>query len=165
MCPVDQAEYLSHLRDFSLAGDEAYDVDAAVEHRDAGHQSLDARTCAVDIQDGDYYRAFVCGTLDKLRNGVYGVTFDADEDDVCLAVCRRGGGKGGVLFGGIGGYLQRMFAFQVGVQAKPVSAQGGEVLAACDAGDVFSGKCQESGYRPAYAAGAGDEVFQRFVCH
>ena len=59
--PVNQPEYLAHLRDFAFAGYESYDVDAAVQYRDAGNQPLDARTCAIDVQDGDYYRVLVCG--------------------------------------------------------------------------------------------------------
>ena len=55
VCSVDEPENLSHLRDFSPSGYESYDVDAAVEHRDAGDQPLDAGTGSVNIQDGDYH--------------------------------------------------------------------------------------------------------------
>ena len=64
VCPVNQPEYLAHLRDFAFAGYKSYDVDAAVQYRDAGNQPLDARTCAIDVQDGDYYRVLVCGVPD-----------------------------------------------------------------------------------------------------
>ena len=88
MCPIDEAENLSHLRDFSPSRYKAYDVDATVEHRDAGDQTLDAGAGAVDIQNRDDYRMFVCGAFDEFRNGVYGIAFDADEDDICLVVRR-----------------------------------------------------------------------------
>lgn len=64
VCPVNQPEYLAHLRDFAFAGYESYDVDAAVQYRDAGNQPLDARTCAIDVQYRDYYRVLVCGVPD-----------------------------------------------------------------------------------------------------
>ena len=35
VCPVNQPEYLAHLRDFAFAGYESYDVDAAVQYRNA----------------------------------------------------------------------------------------------------------------------------------
>ena len=38
---------------------ESYDVDAAVEHRDAGDQPLDTGTGSVNIQDGDYHCTLV----------------------------------------------------------------------------------------------------------
>ncbi len=88
VCPIDEAENLSHLRDFSPSRYKAYDVDATVEHRDAGDQTLDAGAGAVDIQNRDDYRMFVCGAFDEFRNGVYGIAFDADEDDICLVVRR-----------------------------------------------------------------------------
>ena len=59
VCPVNQPEYLAHLRDFAFAGYESYDVDAAVEHRDAGDQPLDTGTGSVNIQDGDYHCTLV----------------------------------------------------------------------------------------------------------
>ena len=55
VCSVDEPENLSHLRDFSPSGYESYDVDAAVEHCDAGDQPLDTGTGSVNIQDGDYH--------------------------------------------------------------------------------------------------------------
>lgn len=54
-----RAGNLSHLRDFSPSGYESYDVDAAVEHRDAGDQPLDTGTGSVNIQDGDYHCTLV----------------------------------------------------------------------------------------------------------
>ena len=59
VCSVDEPENLSHLRDFSPSGYESYDVDAAVEHRDAGDQPLDTGTGSVNIQDGDYHCTLV----------------------------------------------------------------------------------------------------------
>ena len=64
MGSVNQTEYFSHLCDFAFTGNESYDVDATVQYRNAGNQPLDARPCAVDVQNGDYHRIFVCGAFD-----------------------------------------------------------------------------------------------------
>ena len=103
-----QTEYPSHLGDFALTADEAYDVDAAVEHRYAGYQSLDAGACAVDVEDGDDNGFGFRSPADEVGDGVDGVTFDADEDDVGFVL---------IFFGRAGGDVQGMFAFQVAVKA------------------------------------------------
>ena len=145
---IHQAEYPSHLRDFPLAADEAHDVDAAVEHRYAGHQALYARSRAVDVEDGDDNGFGFCGAADKAGNGlVDGVALDADEDDVSFAL---------VFFGGRCGDVQGVFALEVAVQAQPLCADGVEVLAAGNAGHVFARQCEEGGNRAAHASGSCD---------
>ena len=61
VCSVNQAEYLSHLCDFSFAGNKSYDVDATVQYRDAGNQPLDAGTGSVNVENGNDYRILLCG--------------------------------------------------------------------------------------------------------
>ena len=145
MRAVDQAEYFAHLRDFPLTGDEAHDVDAAVKHRHARHQPLYARPRAVDVEDGDDHRAGLRRAAYQVGNGVDGVAFDADEDDVCFFL---------VFFGRRGGDVQGVFALQVAVQAQPLRAYGGQVFAACNAGHVFARQCEEGGNRAPYASGS-----------
>jgi hypothetical protein len=93
VCTIDQTENLAHLGNLPFARYKAYDVDAAVQYRDAGNEALNAGAGAVNIQDRDDYRVFVRGTFYQFRDGIYGVTFDADKDNVCFALeffCGRG---------------------------------------------------------------------------
>ena len=68
--------------------------------------------------------------ITTVRNGVYGITFDADEDNIRFAL---------EFFCGKCRHFQTMFTFQIGVQLQTVPAYGGKVFATCNASDVFAG--------------------------
>lgn len=54
--------------------------------------------------------------------------------------------------------MQGVFALEVGVETESVFADGGQVFAAGNAGDVFPCQCQEGGDASAYAAGTCNEI-------
>ena len=128
-----------------FTGDEAHDVDAAVEHRHARHQALYARPRAVDVEYGYDHRVGLRRAADKVGNGVDGVALDAYEDDVGLPP---------VFLGGRGGDVQRVFALEVAVQLQSVLPDSGQVFAASNASHVLACQGQEGGNASAYASGS-----------
>ena len=80
-------------------------------------------------------------------DGVNGVTFHADKDDIGFAC---------IFLGSAGLDAEGVFTFQVAVQTQAVFAYGSQMLAAGNAGHVFTGQCQKSGDTAAYASGSCD---------
>ncbi len=101
-CSENKAEYFAHLRDFACAGHETDNVYATVEYRYTWNKSADAGTGSVNIQDGDYQGVLMRGAFQNILNGVDGISFYTNENDICLFV---------IFFGCAGFYGKIMFAF------------------------------------------------------
>jgi len=90
------------LRDFACAGHETDNVYATVEYRYTWNKSADAGAGSVNIQDGDYQGVLMRGAFQNILNGVDGISFYTNENDICLFV---------IFFGCAGFYGKIMFAF------------------------------------------------------
>ena len=111
MSAVYQPEYLSHLGDFSGAGYEAYDIDAAVEDSDFRYQLLYAWPCAVHIQDRDDNRVFVRCSFNQFYDRIDRITFYAYKDHIRFSF---------ELFGRRSLNLKRMFTLQIRFQFQTI---------------------------------------------
>ena len=64
-------------------------------------------SCAVNVEDGDDHRFRLRRPADEVGDGVNGIAFDTDKDDVCLSL---------VFFSRAGRHVKDMLALQVAVQ-------------------------------------------------
>ena len=94
------------------------------------------------------------GAADDIGDGVNGIAFHTDEDDIGLA---------GVFLGGEGGEGQGMLAFQVRLQVQSLPADGFEVLAPGDAGHVLACQGQKTGDAASHTAGSYYEIVHCFT--
>ena len=150
MSAVYQPEYLSHLGDFSGAGYEAYDIDAAVEDSDFRYQLLYAWPCAVHIQDRDDNRVFVRCSFNQFYDRIDRITFYAYKYHICFSI---------EFFSGSCRNLERMFALQIRFQFQTVRLNRLQMSSTGNTGYIFACQRQESCDTAAYTSRSCNEIF------